>query len=259
MPAPHLPPTFRPWTQHVVDLLGVREGARCLDLPCGDGVLAAAFARAAAGRGRVVAVDTDPSAVAECQRRIATLGLTSSVETRPVLTPDDRFDIAGSLLALPHRADRADLLRRSWSALHPGGRLAAAVWADAATVPPIRHVGAAFAEVTGDTPATLRDAASLGTGQALRALAREADLPAGRDHRARDLMRFDGVSDVLTTISAAYDLTADLEALDGAQVAAMLDVLTAGLLQYTRADGTIAVPAEALILVVVRPGPPRRP
>ena len=259
MAAPDLPPAFRPWAQHVVDLLGVREGARCLDLPCGDGVLAAAFARATGGPGRVLAVDPDPRAVAECRRRIATLGLTSLVEARETLAPDDRFDIAGSLLALPHRADRADLLRRSWSALHPGGRLAAAVWADASAVPPIRHVGAAFAEVIGAVPGTLRDATSLGTVATLRALAREAELPAGHDHRVRDLMRFDGVSDVLTTISAAYDLTPDLESLDGAQVAAMLDVLAAGLLPHTRADGTIAVPAEALILVVVRPGPPRRP
>ena len=259
MAAPHLPPAFRPWAQHLVDLLGVREGARCLDLPCSGGVLTAAFARAAGGRGRVVAVDTDPGAVTECRRRIATLGLSSSAEARQTIAPDDRFDIAGSLLSLPHRDDRADLLRRSWRALNPGGRLAAAVWADASSVPPIRHVAAAFAEVTGAVPGTLRDATSLGTDAALRALVAEAGLPAGHDHRVRDLMRFDGVSDVLTTISAAYDLTADLDSLDGAQIATILDVLTAGLLPYTRADGSVAVPAEVLILVAVRPEPSHRP
>ena len=259
MPALHLPLVFRPWAEHVVDDLGVREGARCLDLPCGGGILAVAFARAAGGRGGVVAVDPDPGAVAECRRRMEALGLTSSVEVLETLAPDGRFDIAGSLLTLPHRADRADLLLRSWRALNPGGRLAAVVWADPPAVPPIHHVAAAFAEVTGAVPGTLRDATSLGTVVALQALAREAELPAAHDHRVRDLMRFDGVSDVLTTICAAYDLTADLDSLDAAQVATMLDVLIAGLVPHTRADGTVAVPAEALILVAVRPEPPRPP
>lgn len=98
------------------------EGARALEIGCGDGELGATLAAAGA---QVTAVDQDPALIAGARRRIARarLGDRMTAQVMPLHTldfPDDGFDLVVGRAAL----DRADLdaCRRELArVLRPGG------------------------------------------------------------------------------------------------------------------------------------------
>jgi SAM-dependent methyltransferase len=231
-------------------VLRPEPGARCLDLPCGDGALTAALARAVGVGGGVLALDSDTGAVASCAEEAASLGL-GNVEVALAhereATPG-AFDIAGSLLTLPHRADPAATLATCASALRPGGRLAVAVWAAPGAVPPLDHALATFEAVTGARPPALETALSLGAPGALETLAAAAGLQGTRVTRLREVVRFHGVDHLVAALAAAYALEAEIEALDDAALAAVLEMLSVRLLPFTAWDGTLVVPVQAVVL-----------
>lgn len=83
------------------------EGARALEIGCGDGTLGAALA---AGGAQVTTVDLDPALIAQARRRIARdeLGYRMTAQVMPLKAldfPDDGFDLVVGRAAL----DRADL------------------------------------------------------------------------------------------------------------------------------------------------------
>jgi SAM-dependent methyltransferase len=248
----HVAALQRPWAERLVaDVLRPRQGETCLDMPCGDGALTAALARAAGPAGRVIALDTDPDAVTSCQAAVTTLGLVAvdvgllDPRARP---PRDVADVAGSLFTLAHRPAAADLLAAAAEALRPGGRLGAAVWSAPGTVPPIDHLIAALAAVGGGAPPALVAALSLGLPAALEAVAAQAGLEGAQVVRLRDIARFNGVDHMVATLSSAYGLDGELDSLDEAGFAAVMETLGQRLLPFTAWDGTLLVPVEALVL-----------
>lgn len=77
----------------VVAGLVLRDGDRCLDPACGDGVWLAALARRAARDGltlRLEGWDTDPAAVSAARAR---LGPAATIVARDGLAGDERFDV----------------------------------------------------------------------------------------------------------------------------------------------------------------------
>lgn len=109
--------------QDLVAALALRPGDRVADIGAGRGYLEPHLARAIGPRGRLVATDIDPDAVAV----LATLA--PPVEARLVAAHDPglergAFDLV-LLAQLDHLlADRTDYLRRVTAALAPGGRIA---------------------------------------------------------------------------------------------------------------------------------------
>lgn len=109
--------------------LGLRPGSQVADVGAGAGLLEPHLMRAVGPRGRVVATDVDPVAVAALAR------LADSdpdrLEPRWVTTDDpglepQRFDVV-VLARVDHLlADRAAFLSRLRRALAPGGRIAVA-------------------------------------------------------------------------------------------------------------------------------------
>lgn len=245
----HVPALLRPWAERLAaELLRPEPGSTCVDMPCGDGVLAAALGRRGA---RVAAFDTDVGAVAACAEMATALGLASVeavVLAHPADAPRGVAAACGSLFALTRRADPAAWLQAGAAALVPGGRLAAAVWGAPGSVPPVDHVLAALAAVTGGRPPTLDAALSLGRPGALEAVAAAAGLPGASVERLRDIARFDLVEHLLAVVSSAFALEAHLEALDEAALAALLEALSQRLLPYAAWDGTLLVPVEAVVL-----------
>ncbi len=109
------------------DRAGLQEGADCLDLGCGSGAVSVSLAGRVGRSGSVLALDRDPEALAVARRRADAAGLTNiefAVCDAYDLVASERFDFAYSRLLLHHLARPAEVLRRMWTALRPGGRLA---------------------------------------------------------------------------------------------------------------------------------------
>ena len=103
----------------IVELAGVGDGTRFLDIGCGPG---AALEHAAARGASVAGVDPSPSMVERAAIWVPTAdGRVASAESLPV--PDDYFDVVINVATFHHWADREAGLVEALRVLAPGGRL----------------------------------------------------------------------------------------------------------------------------------------
>src|SRR5262245_47743217 len=115
-----------------VERLRIAPGARVLDLCCGTGASALAAARAVGASGQVVAVDLAEELIRLGRGRARQLGL-GNVDFRvaDVLDLDlepDSFDVVCCVFGVFFIPDMAGAVRRMWSFVRDGGRLAVTVW-----------------------------------------------------------------------------------------------------------------------------------
>lgn len=107
----------------ILDLAGPANGLRVLDVGCGDGVLAQAFA----GRGaKVTGVDTSARMIAAARKRAERQGENVSFEiARAEVLPfeTDTFDVAVAIAVLCFVEDAQRALDEMARVLKPGGRL----------------------------------------------------------------------------------------------------------------------------------------
>jgi SAM-dependent methyltransferase len=138
-------PIFEGAAQHVsdrlVELAGVKPGARVLDIATGNGEPAVTAARLVGPAGRVVATDQSPGMLAIARERAAVLGLGNL----------DFYESDGESLALSERDFDAVVCRWGFmfmpdidraltgirSRMKAGARFATAVWSTADKVPMI--------------------------------------------------------------------------------------------------------------------------
>ncbi|HZQ82593.1 MAG TPA: class I SAM-dependent methyltransferase [Gaiellaceae bacterium] len=129
-------PVFDQWlgeaTTLMLDLAGIGQGTRVIDIAAGSGGQSLAAAR----RGAVVlATDLSANILAEAEAAARAAGL-GNVATR-VLDGEDldvepaTFDAAISRLGLMYMPDKERSLAQARAALRPGGRYAALVFAEA--------------------------------------------------------------------------------------------------------------------------------
>lgn len=118
----------RLWKRYTIDMSGVRQGQRVLDIAGGTGDLAAKFATTVGQAGEVVLADINGSMLQQGRTRLVDEGITGNVryvqanaECLPF--PDNYFDlitIAFGLRNVTH-IDRA--LQSMYRTLKPGGRV----------------------------------------------------------------------------------------------------------------------------------------
>jgi SAM-dependent methyltransferase len=132
-------PFWHEYGRRTVERLQLAPGERVLDLCCGTGASALPAARAVGPSGAVLGVDLTPSLVAQARARAAAASLTQArFEVGDVATltlPPSSFDAVLSVFGLFFVDDMAGLLRRAWSWLAPGGRLAITVWGEVVLAP----------------------------------------------------------------------------------------------------------------------------
>jgi ubiquinone/menaquinone biosynthesis C-methylase UbiE len=105
---------------------GLRRGAACLDLGCGEGQVSIAMARVVGTGGRVVGIDVDPqalhdAAVAAERAKVQATFLRADA-SEPVAEP--LFDLAYCRLLLSHLVDPVAVIRVMRDAVRPGGVVA---------------------------------------------------------------------------------------------------------------------------------------
>ncbi len=130
-------PLLRQWlgtaTETMLDMAGVADGARVLDVAAGAGDQTLAAARRVGVRGRVLATDISPAILRFALEAAHREGL-HHVETleldgeRHEALPEAGFDAAISRVGLIYFPDQQRALRGIRHALAPGGRFAAVVY-----------------------------------------------------------------------------------------------------------------------------------
>jgi SAM-dependent methyltransferase len=153
-------PVFERSAQHVsdrlVELAGVKPGARVLDVATGNGEPALTAARRAGATGRVIATDQSAGMLAIARERAAALGITNvefrQTDGETLAIADRDFDAIVCRWGLMFMPDLKGALREMHGHLRDGGRLATSVWAAADKVPMISVGAEAVRRIAGLPP-----------------------------------------------------------------------------------------------------------
>lgn len=110
----------------LVDRLGPRDGAACLDVGCGGGDVTLALARRVAPHGQAVGVDIDETKLELARHEAHQQGVANAVfqlsDIRE-MSGQPEFDIAYSRFVLTHLPDPAGVVRALYARLRPGGMI----------------------------------------------------------------------------------------------------------------------------------------
>lgn len=113
-----------------IELAGIKDGERVLDVGCGTGTLAIAAKRSAGPAGEVHGIDPSVEMIAVASKKAAKAGVDAQFQTAVIEElpfPDAHFDLVLSTLMLHHLPD--DVKRAGFSelsrVLKPGGRFLA--------------------------------------------------------------------------------------------------------------------------------------
>jgi SAM-dependent methyltransferase len=157
-----VPALFESWTKHLVELSGVSEGSRVLDVACGTGVLARRALAKAGANGRVVGVDPAPGML------VAAKELEPAIDwivcgAEDLEFDDAAFDCVISQFGMMFFDDRKKSAEEMFRVLRPGGSLAVAVWRSVDHNPAYADIISVLEEHVGHTAAdSLRLPFSLG-------------------------------------------------------------------------------------------------
>jgi len=199
---------FLPVVDRTIARASPQAGERVLDLGTGTGAVALRAAVDVGSTGRVVGIDISQQMVMQARHAAAALNLTNLQvhEGRAEAIPAGpaTFDVVLASLSLMYVIDRAAAAREIARVLRPGGRLVAAVWADAASCDIVRFQEAAgrFAPpppVPGVGPGALAD-----PGVLLGQLAAEGiDTQVDTEVLGFDFEDFESAWDVLAGVTTA--------------------------------------------------------
>ena len=120
-------------TEAMLDMTGVQQGSRVLDVAAGAGEQTLVAARRAGPQGRVLATDISPTILSYALEAARRAGL-ENVETKELdgerhdLLPEGTFDAAISRVGLIYFPDQQKALRGIRHALRTGGKFAAVVY-----------------------------------------------------------------------------------------------------------------------------------
>ena len=119
-------------TELMLDLAGVSEGARVLDVAAGAGDQSIHAAQRVGPRGEVLATDISPAILDKARENAIRAGLanvrTQVADGEDLRVPSASFDAAISRLGLIYFPDLARALRGMREATKPGGSIAAIVY-----------------------------------------------------------------------------------------------------------------------------------
>jgi demethylmenaquinone methyltransferase/2-methoxy-6-polyprenyl-1,4-benzoquinol methylase len=117
----------RVWKRFTIELAGVHQGQRVLDIAGGTGDLAAKFARLVGPQGEVVLADINDSMLKVGRERLTDKGIAGNVQyvqanAECLPFPENHFDCITIAFGLRNVTDKDAALRSMYRVLKPGGQ-----------------------------------------------------------------------------------------------------------------------------------------
>lgn len=118
----------RLWKRFAVELAGIREGQRVLDLAAGTGDLARQFVHRVGDTGSVTLADLNADMLEVGRRRLVDSGVLKAVayvqtDAESLPFADDRFDLVSIAFGLRNVTDKGRALKSMLRVLRPGGQV----------------------------------------------------------------------------------------------------------------------------------------
>jgi SAM-dependent methyltransferase len=251
---PWMRETSAPVSAWLIDALGLQPGHRVLELAAGTGDLGFLAAELIAPGGTLISSDRSGPMLTAARARATELGLTNVafrlLDGETIDLPLADVDAVLCRWGYMLMADPAAALRETRRVLRPGGRLALAVW-DRIDANPWAEIPRAALEAHGLVPpADPAEPGPFGLADPDR-LGEMLDIAGFTEVAvdAVDLLRPD--PDFETWWRGHLDMSAvarqAVAAADPATLAKVLADVEEAVALYTRADGTLAVPARTLV------------
>ena len=166
----------------ILERLGLRPGARLLDVCCGAGAVALPAAAAVGPRGHVVAMDFAEAMLRRGARRAAAAGVPNIAwqvgELEALPFAPATFDAVVCAFGLHYAADMRAATRGLWQLVRPGGKLLVATWGDHLFEPADAAFWDALRRVRPSLVATSNPWDPIGTPEALADMVASAGVPA---------------------------------------------------------------------------------
>lgn len=243
-----VPALFDQWAPYVADAAALVPGERVLDVACGTGVLAREAAARVAPGGRVSGLDVSEGMLAVARRKDP--GIDWRLGPAEMLPfPDAEFDVVLSQFGLMFFDDRPAALREAWRVLHPGGRLAVAVWDSLERTPAyVTVVGLVEKISSPEAASALRAPFILGDTDGLKGLFAEASIDPVTVSSRESSGRFPSIESWIST-----DVRGWLAGLvNDEQYEALLREAERVLQEYVIEDGSVAFPMRGHIVSAVK-------
>ena len=245
-----VPALFEQFAAPMAEAAGLAPGQRVLDVACGTGVLTREAARRVApGGGTATGLDRNEGMLAVARRKAPQIDWRQGMaESLPFA--DASFDAVVCQFALMFFEDRAKALKEMARATRPGGRIAVAVWAPLEASPGYADMVTLLERLFGKRVADeLRAPFTLGDERTLRALFAEAGMPDAELRRVDGAARFPSIEEWVTVDVKGWTLA---QFIDEAQYQRLLSAAERELRGYVRADGGVAFPVGAVVVVCER-------
>lgn len=237
----------------MIDELALEPGQRVLDLAGGPGTVSMMAARAVSPGGHVIYSDFAEPMVEAARERLQAEGAPGVeyrvIDAETIDLPDASVDAVACRMGFMLMADPAAALRESRRVLAPGGRIALAVWSDAASNPwgalPMQAVATQFGAPP--PPADAPGLWALADEARLKALLEDAGFQSIRIEKLDDAVEFESAEQWIdVTLRLAGPLKTLLANLDDDTRSAIKSRMLEAAKPYELPDGRISMAEQIL-------------
>lgn len=246
-----VPALFGEWASRVVDSADLVTGQSVLDVACGTGVLAREAHRRSTPTGYVAGLDPNPGMLAVAKELSPSVDWRQgTAESMPF--PDASFDAVmcqfGLMFMDPRRAVR-EMLR----VLKPGGRLVAAVWDRAESIPAYAAEISLLERIAGARAAdALRVPFVLGHRELLARLFEDAGAGSVTISTQRGAARFPGIRVMVEADLRGWLPVMEVN-LSEEEIGSILDEAESVLAEYVANDGHVTFDTSAHLVTARTP------
>ena len=246
------------WNDSLLAAATPRAGERVLDVACGLGEPAFTLARAVGASGWVLGVDLSERMVEKATTLAKQRGVANArfevMDAEKLTLPDASFDLVTCRFGLQIVTDPDVALREMLRVLKPDGRLAATVWGPGERCPALHVlVGPMLKHAEPDETGYLPTPYEMGGEGELVAKLREHGFEDASERRVAHDWTFRSEEDYFQGVLQGTPLGHSLREEDPPVQEEVMRDARANLKRWTKPDGRIVAPAEAVVVAARRP------
>lgn len=244
-----VPTMAAPWAPHVADSARIAPGDSVLDVGCGTGILARTAAERTGLDAAVSGLDPNDEMLAVARRIRPDINWHQG-EASALPFEDASFDVVVSQFVLMFVPDKIAALKEMWRVLAAPGRLAVCVWWESPAYPILADI--ARVRINDDVAEALMDSFSLGDGEHLLGLFREAGIDEPVLHSREGTGYFDSIDEFVRIEIKGWVDGQLAGGLPEDDYAALVAEARKQLAEYQADDGRGLIPMNAHIVTATK-------